>query len=105
MPRRGSHFLCFAKESNQRKATPTFALILRCSQQAGDTGHRTDATLRVGKCDAVPLGPPVAPLLGVEYTGTPSDQILVASRWITNALHGQLSLSRTACIFVRACTE
>ena len=23
----GSHFLCFAKESNQRKATPTFALI------------------------------------------------------------------------------
>ena len=34
MPR-GSYFLCFAKESNQRKATPTLVLILRCSGKSG----------------------------------------------------------------------
>ena len=34
MPR-GSHFLCFAKESNQRKATPTIGLFLRCSEKSG----------------------------------------------------------------------
>jgi len=40
-PRRASHFLCFAKESNQRKATLLCAPLrfatgtLRCSRQAG----------------------------------------------------------------------
>ena len=32
---RGSHFSCFAKKSNQKKATPTIGLILRCSKKSG----------------------------------------------------------------------
>ena len=32
MPR-GSHFFCFAKKSNQKKATPTIGLFLRCSEK------------------------------------------------------------------------
>jgi hypothetical protein len=31
----GSHFSCFAKKSNQKKATPTIVLILRCSEKSG----------------------------------------------------------------------
>ena len=34
MPR-GSHFSCFAKKSNQKKATPTIGLFLRCSEKSG----------------------------------------------------------------------
>ena len=34
MPR-GSHFSCFAKKSNQKKATPTIGPILRCSEKSG----------------------------------------------------------------------
>ena len=30
-----SHLSCFAKKGNPKKATPIFALILRCSQRAG----------------------------------------------------------------------
>ncbi|MBC7708933.1 MAG: hypothetical protein H7203_02650 [Rhizobacter sp.] len=34
MPR-GSHFSSFAKKSNQKKATPTIGLFLRCSEKSG----------------------------------------------------------------------
>jgi hypothetical protein len=30
-----SYFSCFAKKSNQKKATPTIVLILRCSEKSG----------------------------------------------------------------------
>ena len=39
MPR-GSHFSCFAKKSNQKKATPTIVLILRCSEKSGTARTR-----------------------------------------------------------------
>ncbi len=34
MPR-GSHFSCFAKKGNPKKATPTIGLFLRCSEKSG----------------------------------------------------------------------
>ena len=46
MPR-GSHFSCFAKKSNQKKATPTIVLILRCSEKSGTekTRYRSNSFL------------------------------------------------------------
>ena len=65
----GSHFSCFAKKSNQKKATPTFALILRCSRFAVCVNVTRMLRCRYAEC--VPkthLGPRNTPLLGVEYT-------------------------------------
>ena len=62
-PRRASHFLCFAKESNQRKATPLCASLrfatgnLRCSPFAGSAQTRFAQTRAA-------LNPPEAALLG-----------------------------------------
>ncbi len=90
MPR-GSYLSCFAKKGNPKKATPIFALILRCSQRAGVARHRADAALTRRHCTmSATLGPRVAPLLGVEYTGTPSDGYWIALRWV---LHEHLDTS------------
>ena len=35
----GSHFSCFAKKSNQKKATPTFALIRDLERKRGAVGN------------------------------------------------------------------
>ncbi|VTU36846.1 hypothetical protein RA8CHR_05580 [Variovorax sp. RA8] len=62
-PRRASHFLCLAKESNQRRATPLRESLrfatgnLRCSLQAGS------AQTRFAQARAA-LFPPEAALLG-----------------------------------------
>ena len=62
-PRRASHFLCLAKESNQRKATPLRVTLrfatgnLRCSLQAGSAQTRFAQTRAA-------LHPPEAALLG-----------------------------------------
>ncbi|VTU13960.1 hypothetical protein RA8CHR_00350 [Variovorax sp. RA8] len=62
-PRRASHFLCLAKESNQRKATPLRASLrfaagnLRCSLQAGSAQTRFAQTRAA-------LDSPEAALLG-----------------------------------------
>ena len=44
MPR-GSHFSCFAKKSNQKKATPTIVLFLRCSEKSGTKKTRFAQTI------------------------------------------------------------
>jgi len=80
-PSRGlpdSKSLSFAspKESNQRKATPIFALILRCSQRAGPAQIARWRANRARWAHGAGLGPRVAPLLGVEYRGTPLGRIL-----------------------------
>src|SRR5215207_2804556 len=62
-PRQASHFLCLAKESNQRKATPLCASLrfatgnLRCSLFAGSAQTRCAQTARGPD-------PRKAPLLG-----------------------------------------
>jgi len=73
-PRGASHFSCFAKKSNQKKATPIFALFLRCSQRAGPRKIARWRANRAQWAHGFGLGPPVAPLLGVEYTGTPFER-------------------------------
>ena len=47
----------------------------------GTKTNRPRARCRARWAHGFGLGPPVAPLLGVEYTGTPSDGFLIASRW------------------------
>jgi hypothetical protein len=61
MPR-GSHFFCFAKKSNQKKATPTIVLILRCSEKSGTKKTRYAQT--VFRSDRFFL-----PLLGANQRG------------------------------------
>ena len=80
-PRGASHFSCFAKKSNQKKATPIFALVLRCSQRAGPAQIARWRANRAQWAHGAGLRPRVAPLLGVEYTGTPTGGFLIASRW------------------------
>jgi hypothetical protein len=40
-----SYFSCFAKKSNQKKATPTIVLILRCSEKSGTKKTRFAQTV------------------------------------------------------------
>ncbi|GEM_PF-6411539 len=60
--RGGSHFHCFAKESNPRKATPTIVLILRCSEKSGTA--RTRSAQTAGRSDRFFLA-----LLGANQQG------------------------------------
>jgi len=55
-PRRATHFLCFAKESKQRKATPTVCVPpLRCGQPAVlDSGGGPQNSLRSNSCGPDP---------------------------------------------------
>ncbi len=71
---RASHFSCFAKKSNQKKATPIFALFLRCSQRARPAQIARRRANRAQWAHGAGLRPRVAPLLGVEYTGTPFER-------------------------------
>ena len=57
-----SHFSCFAKKSNQKKATPTIGLILRCSEKSGTKKTRCAQT--VFRSDRFFL-----PLLGANQRG------------------------------------
>jgi hypothetical protein len=42
---KASYFSCFAKKSNQKKATPTIVLILRCSEKSGTEKTRFAQTV------------------------------------------------------------
>jgi penicillin-binding protein 1C len=42
---RASYFFCFAKKSNQKKATPAIGLILRCSEKSGTEKTRFAQTV------------------------------------------------------------
>jgi hypothetical protein len=55
-PRRATHFLCFAKESKQRKATPAVCVpSLRCGQPAVlDSGGGPQNSLRSNSCGPDP---------------------------------------------------
>jgi hypothetical protein len=55
-PRRATHFLCFAKESKQRKATPNVCVPpLRCGQPAVlDSGGGPQNSLRSNSCGPDP---------------------------------------------------
>ncbi len=55
-PRRATHFLCFAKESKQRKATPAVCVPpLRCGQPAVlDSGGGPQNSLRSNSCGPDP---------------------------------------------------
>jgi hypothetical protein len=68
------------KKVTKEKATPTFALILWCSQRAGPAQIARWRANRAQWAHGAGLRPRVAPLLGVEYTGTPSNVFLIASR-------------------------
>ena len=57
-----SHFSCFAKKSNQKKATPTIGPILRCSEKSGTKKTRYAQT--VFRSDRFFL-----PLLGANQRG------------------------------------
>ena len=59
------------KKVTKEKATPIFALILRCSQRAGPAQIARWRANRAQWAHGAGLRPRVAPLLGVEYTGTP----------------------------------
>ena len=43
----GSHFSCFAKKSNQKKATPTFALIRDLERKRGAVGNSLRSNSRL----------------------------------------------------------
>jgi hypothetical protein len=79
-PRGASHFSCFAKKSNQKKATPIFALILRCSQRAGPAQiARWRAAARGGLMVRV-YDRALLRSSGSNTRGPRSDRFLIASR-------------------------
>jgi hypothetical protein len=73
MPR-GSHFSCFAKKSNQKKATPTIGLFLRCSEKSGTARNSLSLKQRaVLIAFFLRFSGPI--------NGDPSNRCLIASRW------------------------
>ncbi len=77
---RGQLPFCFAKKVTQKgdpKIRPDPAVLAT----GGTKTNRPMARCRARWAHGFGLGPPVAPLLGVEYTGTPSDGCLIALRW------------------------
>ena len=81
-PRGASHFLCFAKESNQRKATPTIRLFPAVLAFRGTRQRHTNASLtlrRVCADDASTTAKRSAPR--GESMGTRSNRSSIAARW------------------------
>jgi hypothetical protein len=64
------------KESNQRKGAPNIRPIPAVLATGGTKTNRPMARFRARWAHGFGLGPPVAPLLGVEYTGTPLGRML-----------------------------
>ena len=76
---RGSHFLLRRqKKVTKKEAAPTFAPCVTIARFAAKTsrGPKLASAQTTGRVIDV-----FAANLGVEYTGTPSDQYFIASRW------------------------
>jgi len=85
-PRRASHFLCFAKESNQRKATPAVCVpSLRYGHPAVLVAGGSRRT-RFAQTTAALL-PPAPALLGTARGGQTSRLVLRTSPPTARALH------------------
>ena len=70
-PRGASHFSCFAKKSNQKKATPGIRCFPAVLASGGRRRNRPNVALTRNQwAHAAPLGPPAAPLLGANPWGS-----------------------------------
>ena len=92
---RGQSPFCFAKKVTQ-KGDPNIRPDPPVLATGGTKTNRPMARCRARWAHGFGLGPPVAPLLGVEYTGTPREPILDRSAMIVYG-NPDVSIRATIC--------